>query len=86
MLTRCLRMHLRAAVQAAVWIALQAALPDLSLMYALLRASSFSIAQQVLILSKAQRLNSCAISQKFHVTLHLAARRLLSQLPNAYLL
>ena len=86
MLTRRLRMHLRAAVQAAVWIALQAALPDLSLMYALLRASSFSIAQQVLILSKAQRLNSCAISQKIHVTLHLAARRLLSQLPNAYLL
>ena len=49
MLTRRLRMHLRAAVQAAVWIALRSALQDLSLMYVLPRASSFSTAQQVLI-------------------------------------
>ena len=48
-LTRQLRMHLRAAVQGAVWIALQSALQDLSLMYVLPRASSFPIAQQVLI-------------------------------------
>ena len=48
MLTGRLHMHLRAAVQAAVWIALQLALQDLSLVYVFLRASSFPIAQQTL--------------------------------------